>query len=320
MTKQFEEFLKQIDAVTKIEYVEFETLPHLRNMLNDGFRKGLYVLGAMPSTGKTTLVGQIADSIAEKRKHVLYFSREMCPADMYSKSLSRLISLELKENFSNLAVKEFKTRPRKIEEITAYQNAVADYQDISNYIYYPAITKDIKFNADFIINEYQKCKEKKPIIIIDYLQSLESLGAVEESDKQRIDNNLKKIMFLKQETTVICISSLNRTSYRTNQTNYDSFKESGSIEYDADMLLTLTYDTEHPENKNNDTYEFDEMKARENDIRHLNLYVLKNRYGKAGNSLPLEFNACANIFEEGDKDERTFLNKQEYRKKRRKKE
>ena len=51
--------------------------------------EGLYIVGAISSLGKTTLVTQIGDQIASGGQDVLVFSLEMARAELMAKSISR---------------------------------------------------------------------------------------------------------------------------------------------------------------------------------------------------------------------------------------
>ena len=65
--------------------------------------------------------------------------------------------------------------------------------------------------------------------------------------------------------SIIAISSINRTSYKNN--TIGSFKESGSIEYTADYLISL----EEKETSNNLAFNTDD--------NIITLTFLKNRFG-----------------------------------------
>lgn len=64
-------------------------LKALDKALNGGLREGLYCIGAMSGFGKTTLVLQIADTIAAAGDDVLYISLEMSADELTAKSISR---------------------------------------------------------------------------------------------------------------------------------------------------------------------------------------------------------------------------------------
>ena len=54
----------------------------LDRALDGGLYEGLYIVGAISSLGKTTLVTQIGDQIASGGQDVLVFSLEMARAEL----------------------------------------------------------------------------------------------------------------------------------------------------------------------------------------------------------------------------------------------
>ena len=63
---------------------------HLDEQLNGGIKSGLYVIGAIPSLGKTTFTLQLADNIARQGNKVIIFSLEQSRFELVSKAISRL--------------------------------------------------------------------------------------------------------------------------------------------------------------------------------------------------------------------------------------
>ena len=63
---------------------------YLDEQLGGGIRTGLYVLGAIPSLGKTTLVLQMADNLAKQGEKVLIFSLEQSKFELVAKAISRI--------------------------------------------------------------------------------------------------------------------------------------------------------------------------------------------------------------------------------------
>ena len=69
------------------------------------------------------------------------------------------------------------------------------------------------------------------------------------------------------------------------------FKESGAIEYTADILLGMWY-------KGADKKGFDESEAKNKHPREIRLSVLKNRSGRAGSTLDYDYYTMYNFFDE----------------------
>ena len=80
-------------------------------------------------------------------------------------------------------------------------------------------------------------RQKAPVICLDYLQIVPSS---KESTKLGVDDSVRKLKKFQRDTnsTFIVISSFNRTNY-TQGVSFESFKESGNIEYTADVVWAL---------------------------------------------------------------------------------
>ncbi len=87
---------------------------------------------------------------------------------------------------------------------------------------------------------------------------------------------------------MIAISSFNRANYKTDVT-FEAFKESGAIEYTADVVLALQL------RKNGDE---DINKLKNQEPRPLELVLLKNRRGKAYDVISLDYWPKQNYFVE----------------------
>ena len=92
-----------------------------------------------------------------------------------------------------------------------------------------------------IIDQIVKNEKKAPVIIIDYLRKLRTERHIGD-ERLRVDEILcrLKAIAMKYNTPVLAVSELARDSYKSGQRlSMASFKESGSIEYDASWLGIL---------------------------------------------------------------------------------
>ena len=115
-------------------------------------------------------------------------------------------------------------------------------------------------------------KSKAPVVCLDYLQIVPTNR---ESTKLGIDDAVRKLKKFQRDTntTFIVISSFNRTNY-SQSAAFESFKESGNIEYTADVVWGLQL------NVMNKTFNRDEIdKAKKQQPRQIQLKCLKNRQG-----------------------------------------
>ena len=273
--------------------------------LDGGLYEGLYIVGAISSLGKTTLVTQIADQVAKQGHDVLIFSLEMARSELMAKSISRHTVIEVLDKGGDM--KNAKT----VRGITAgvrypnysdtekelIKNAVLAYSEYAKHIY---ITEGV---GDLGAQQIRETVEKHvqytgntPLVIIDYLQILAPYNE-RATDKQNTD---KAVMELKRisrdfKTPVIGISSFNRDNYN-NAVSMQSFKESGAIEYSSDILIGLQLKGAGQKDENGKP--FDPTEAKKKNPREIELVILKNRNGQTGTKIALEFYPLFNYFTE----------------------
>lgn len=272
----------------------------LDEVLEGGLYEGLYIVGAISSLGKTTLITQIADQIAESGGDVLIFSLEMSRTEIMAKSISRLTLLDVLQN--NGKVSNAKTT-RGITTGSRYagyskteqeliQRAIKAYGGYAEHIFIHEGVGDI--GADQIREEVGKhilFTGKKPTVIIDYLQIL-APADVRATDKQNTDKAVLELKRISRDykIPVIGISSFNRANYKEAVT-MEAFKESGAIEYSSDILIGLQLTGAGKK-------EFDANEAKTKNPREIELVVLKNRNGATGKKIELEYYPLFNYFKE----------------------
>lgn len=281
----------------------FEIIPtgiqFLDNALGGGLQPGVYLLGANPGTGKTSLLLHILINMALNKQHSIFFNLDMSDLQttfrLYSNYSYRCDNLhsytindisDSKNLYSNgkltsdiLALNKAysKNIDEYIEVLSRDNTNISD--NTSDEIYYidsieNAIRNTIKYYCT------------KPVVVIDFFQQLKKQNSIEEEE---IDNNLNKrleIDYLIQKlkslsnvykVPIIAISSINRSSY-TNNNVYDiSFcKESGNIDYQADVLMRLVE-------------EEDNVNFGGPNTKNIGLYIVKTRSGMKHVSTQLEF-------------------------------
>ncbi len=275
----------------------------LDKSLDGGLYKGLYIIGAISSLGKTTIVLQIADQIAENGQDVIIFSLEMERSELMSKSISRNTLkevLESGEDISNAKTARGITSGSRYinyseKEQKIIKSSIIRYAKYAGHLY--IYEGEGEVGADQIretIKDHISITGNKPVVIIDYLQILAPYD-VRASDKQNIDKavlELKRIT-RKYKIPVIVISSLNRQNYNT-KISMEAFKESGAIEYSSDVLIGLQLEGVGESG-------FDVDKAKRENPRHIEAVILKNRNGRTGDKIGLEYYTLFNYFMEAEK-------------------
>lgn len=276
----------------------------LDSSLNGGLYPGLYIFGAVSSLGKTTLMLQIADNIAASGRDVLFFSLEQSRFELMSKSISRETLLFCRE-------KRISVSNAKDNIQIADGSRWAELDEMGQYVVDGAFERYGRYAPQLFIFEGQgnisvediggflrkylsfgKRSSLSPVIIVDYLQILKPQSD-RLSDKQAVDRNITALKQLSRDHDIplLAVSSLNRTSYGRD-VSMEAFKESGSIEYGADVLAGLQFEGAGENN-------FDIAFARSRSPRHIELCILKNRNGRIP-PRPLEFKYYPefNFFEE----------------------
>lgn len=273
---------------------------NLDRILEGGLYEGLYIVGAISSLGKTTLITQIADQIAETGEDVLIFSLEMARSEIMAKSISRLTMLDVLQNGGNIAnaktTRGITTGSRYINysptEKELIQRSITSYGAYAGNIYISEGIGDIgTAQIREAVRKHILFTGKKPVIVIDYLQIL-APADIRATDKQNTD---KAVMELKRisrdyKLPVIGISSFNRANYSVAVT-MEAFKESGAIEYSSDILIGLQL-------KGAGSKDFDANTAKSKNPREIELVILKNRNGSTGDRVAYEYYPMFNYFKE----------------------
>lgn len=276
--------------------------PILDHVLNGGIREGLYVVGAISSLGKTTLVQHIADNIAQNDTDVLFISLEMARTELMSKSISRetyLDTIEYGGNIRNAKVSLDITDGSKHDsfnndEKQLIQTAIKRYSEYADNIYIVEAFGQIGHeDVRQLVELHTQRTGRTPVVIIDYLQIMKPADP-RQTDKTNTDvavNSLKRLS-RDYKTPVLAISSLNRESYNRPM-SLSAFKESGAIEYSSDVLIGLDFTKMLDDSTNMD---FEEEKDKT--PRNITLTILKNRNGRTGKRINYLYDPRFNHFDE----------------------
>ena len=300
----------RISALKKTVYrTEYD---ELNDAIGGGFTPGLISLGAVSSLGKSTFALQIAHSIARCKKHVLYFSLEMIPNDIIAKALVREMHLE--HSASSVTVSDLlsSSDPLRPDDGNYLDDTIDKLRDSSDYhltIIEPKndANKDedtderkdertvhnILRTVDKYIGGWDEGDSgREPFVIIDYLQILSPAEGMERcTDKQIVDSNISVLKEYAddKQIPILLISSFNRDSY-AKKASLQSFKDSGNIEYTSDVLMALQYEGAG-------STDFNIEIAQQNSPRKVELIILKQRYGPAGQILSIPFYPEYNLFD-----------------------
>lgn len=275
--------------------------PALDDIFDGGITAGLYIVAAMSSLGKTTLVVQMAANMAQQGQDILFFTLEMSRLELFAKNISRhTFELDTKRHaqfgqsttdiLSGIAERDGKNALK-----AHIQKAVEAYRSYSDRITVIEGSGDISAaNVRTITEDYIRLTGRTPVVVIDYIQLLQPTD-IRMTDKQNMDASVMELKRLTvQGCPVIVISSLNRASYDS-PVSMSSLKESGNLEYCAETILALDFEAMYDSLRKN-AKDFDLNAEKQKPVREVLLTVLKNRNGRVGDQLPMLFYPKYNYF------------------------
>ena len=282
MEGEIREFREQGDIKTGFSNIDAEM---------GGLYAGLYVIAAISSLGKTTLCHQIADQIATTGRDVIFFSLERL--ELVSKSLARITAQRNPgDAVSSLSIRRGYLPRQVLDAADEYRKAVGEHLSIVEGNF----SCNISFIGDYI-RRYIRRNGTKPVVFVDYLQILQpekdERGRV-ATTKETVDSTVTALKRLSREKglTIFVISSVNRASYAL-PIDFESLKESGGIEYSADVVCGLQLQCLN-EPLFSEREKVKEKRARivtekSATPRRVQLVCLKNRYGRSSFKNPVTF-------------------------------
>ena len=240
---------------------------------NQFFSPGLYVIGATPAAGKTTFCWQMLEQLALRGESCIYCSYEMSRLELFSKSLAREIFNRVPS--TDLTAADIRRGAWSLQ----LDNIIKDFSNIQRDLTVFELQDESIDELLSLLRPLCQDKNKAPIVCLDYLQIVPTSR---DSAKLGIDDSVRKLKKFQRDTntTFIVISSFNRTNY-AHSVSFESFKESGNIEYTADVVWALQL------NILNSPQFFGELsnlrkridEAKNHQPRQINLKCLKNRQG-----------------------------------------
>ena len=286
----------------------------------------LIFLGAISSLGKTSFALQIATQIAEQGQDVLIFSLEMSQEELNAKNISRYTHIHTKHDKSLQSLR-LTTRDilnGKVGNIAfgqavdpqgkVFMKAFDSVKAISEHIRIFTGNADVSIEAvKEAVDAHVKGTNKKPFVVLDYLQILQPSEEANTYDKRILtDYDVTRLKVLSRDyhIPVLVISAFNRNSY-LDPVSMGSFRESSGIEYSSDILLAMQYKgMEYKKNKyytEKDTNGNVRRKSdgkpvvkkgyenkTEHDFRVRDLLDRMDKWGKLGKPLPIELKILKN--------------------------
>ena len=236
------------------------------------FSAGLYVLGATPACGKTTFAWQLLNQLAKRGETCIFCSYEMSRLELFSKSLAAEL---FRRSDSYLTAADIRRG--------AFSNDLYDileeFQNSDYGVNVVELTGETVDDLLKLLKPFCNQADKPPVVVVDYLQIIPSL---DKDLKRGIDDTVRKLKLFQRDTntTFIVISSFNRTNYLA-PVSFESFKESGNIEYTADVVwaLQLNILNSFKDAKDISSKRKEIDLAKKQQPREIQLKCLKNRHG-----------------------------------------
>ena len=275
-------------------------------VLDGGLYEGLYIISAAGSLGKTTFVLQMADQIAAgKGEHaekggsdVIFFSLETGRSALMAKSISRITFEKAMQQSAEAKLaktaRAISTGRRYTsydqEEIDLINAAIETYKTYAGHVYISEGLGDIGVeDIRKMVDKHIRFTGRRPVVIVDYIHRL---SPYDERMNDRQNTN-KAVLELKRisrdfKVPVVAVSGVDSVDGGTYAyASPGEMKELGAIEHSSDVLISMQLAGE--------TYNDIESA---HPIRSIELAILKNRYGKSGDTLSYRYHTMYNCFEE----------------------
>lgn len=265
-----------------------------------GIRPGrFYVLGGVSSAGKTSFLVQALDQIAEQnpKAKIVLFSIEQEDDELRLKSLARL---------SGVSINKLERKRGASGQITAEEWRMAREAGDQSAGWRERITildSRVRTERLVAIAEGMAEPDRDLVIAVDYLQLLKPEGSDGSNVRGDLEETIIQLSRLARSAkcAVVALSSLSRASVRdiendANNVSMTGFKESGMVEYSADVAMVLAEE---------DVADRRESDHRETGLvasasRRIRLVVLKNRMGRLGR---VKFSFLPELAKFEDRDE-----------------
>lgn len=243
---------------------------YLNNVAN-GLMPNLFVLGASPSTGKTTFVKQLADQVVEANPDAacLFVSLEQSREELRVKTLSRLSGVENRDILRGRLDRALTGWKAVKEAALGYHGAVAGRFFI--------LEGDKTTTPDRIrlaaLQVKRATQAARLLVVVDYLQIVPT-EEQHRDPRNRVDAVVSDLRRLARDldAAVVAVSAVGRASY--DRPTLAAFKESGGVEYGADLGAGMWREKDAP--KGQDT--FKGITGRQ--WKRVKLDIVKNRNGE----------------------------------------
>jgi len=247
----------------------------LDDLLN-GLELGLLILAGRPGMGKTTLANLIAANVAATGVPVLYVTYENSRDNLILKHLCRLAGIP-----------ETQVRRGLADPVVLGVQAQAFGKQAAT-LYYTEATAGttVEMIKGLGLQLRQRHNSDTVLVIVDYLQKMAPTAGF-DGLRENVGAIAAQLRDLSRELNapVLALASLNRAGYEEGKTpGMANLKESGDIEYGADVVMLLSEGKSDGPPMGNG--------------KPVTLRIAKNRGGEAGTDVPLVFKPSTGDFRE----------------------
>lgn len=227
------------------------------------FRQGMYVVGARPGMGKTTLALNIAENIASADKPVLFVSLEMSRVQIISKRIAMASLLSYTDIMTGrLRDYELKTADSILDRVITRPFAMTDKSSMT---------------AAEILRAAKQV-DGLQAVVVDYLGLVRPSEEAQKKPRYEQITEISadlKAMAKSLDVPVLVLAQLNResTNRAGSRPQLTDLRDSGAIEQDADAVVLL---------HRKDYYEAVKDDYTAPEIEEVELIVAKNRHANTG--------------------------------------
>lgn len=273
----------------------FESLDKKTTGLNEG---DLVIIAARPAMGKTALVLNMALKNIERNKGVVFFSLEM-PAEQL---MLRILSAKTSIPLQNL-------RKGDMDDLqwTNFSSAMEDLRDKKLFV-----DDGGSININQLRARVRKLAQNEDnnisLVIIDYLQLMQGLGAKDRHQEVSDISRGLKMLARELKIPIVALSQLNRglESRPDKRPMLSDLRESGAIEQDADIIMFVYRDDVYKEREEarkekeaKDKGEDYKSKFQNRPIEEAEIIIGKQRNGPIG-TVKLDFHKALTKFVDKD--------------------
>ena len=263
----------------------------LDQILN-GLNQGFYVLGGAPGVGKTSLALQWACRAAEEVP-VLYVTYENSPQSLVLKAICRMAGIspaDVDRGRADLGKLREGIKVFLSSEIAPHDGSEGKIgRHLGGRLAFLEGNK--RTTTAYIQGQARQAMARhgasRCLVVVDYLQRMAHAGA---SDYGSLRENVSALtlelreLATRLDSPVLALSSLSRGVGNYSKPTLEALKESGDLEFAADVVLLMGANEDDPTGNRL--------------VRNIDLQVAKNRYGEAGRKVKLVFKPALGDFRE----------------------